>query len=260
MSSFTVRHLHVHLSVLHNQRTKFPCMDLLQVPGWRCVLGTVLKFHKSYILLSRNPDKTCSVASPWRPHSAMGMWASELDQRAMGDVGFCGLVFLSRRKRARRKTRWCLVPSTWMWTYHLAKHCGRAETGFHGKTVCCWLCPLQQTHKKDGSATAWGGWRCGLGLPDPTDRGLKGLVPQPFKGSCGVYVWIVGGCLGSKKWAHRIFLGFSLVPAVALKMITFFWTGTKESLRWWSANTWSGCRRSGSLLTMISNFLTAAVK
>lgn len=87
-------------------------MDLLliwaAVPGWRCVLGTVLKFHKSYILLSRNPDKTCSVASPWRPHSAMGMWASELDQRAMGDVGFCGLVFLSRRKRAGRKTRWCL--------------------------------------------------------------------------------------------------------------------------------------------------------
>lgn len=51
-----------------------------------------------------------------------------------------------------------------------------------------------------------------------------------------------------------------LYSAAAVKMTTLFWTGTKKSCGWWSTNTWSGCWRPDSLLTIIFNFLTAAVK
>lgn len=60
----------------------------------------------------------------------------------MGDVGFCEFVqFLPGGNVpggcavGRQDDGWCLPRGCYSDRYHLAKSCGRAETGFHGKTV-----------------------------------------------------------------------------------------------------------------------------
>lgn len=53
----------------------------------------------------------------------------------------------------------------------------RAETGFHGNTARCWLCPLQQTHKNKVQEVGGVGLTF-LILPDPTDPASSRCAPQ----------------------------------------------------------------------------------